>query len=324
MKILCFVLISLCFITPIGTLADSSVSDSLVENLSCNSLKKEDVLRKIRVEAFSSFYHMPVINWGYSLGLYDLASCWSLARSQRLFFYLSRWNDSSAPDSEKTLFDVLEMIRGSSPYAHPGDLEIKEFPLKELLVFSHSESSLGIQTPLWHSLTKGLIQTFPNDKKLLRNLKSEVEFYQTWRFHDFIKNIRYVIGNGTRTPQQNRATRDLVLRNIEENKLTMLLLRPKRVSQHVVLAKKYNFKSNGDIEIDVYDSNSPFRDQKITFSRSDDEFYAPEIVRGLPHVDDPQAPLGVFVVDEKERDDIERALLKHYKKKCQRTSEAQD
>lgn len=292
------------------------VSDSLVQDLACPQLSIKEIHRKIRPEAFQTSYHLPVRNWSFSSGLYDLAACWSLARSQRLFFYLSRWNEKAPPADSKIIFNLLEMIRGSSPYTSIDEQQIKEFPLKELYVTSQPESSLGPQSPLWASLLVGLKQTLENDRVLFRNLRTEVEFYQSRRFHDFIRNIRYVIGDGARSPRKNRATRDLIIRNLEENSLPLILLRPKRVSQHVVLAKRYTVLSNGDIEFEVYDSNQPSRDQRLLFSHQEDEFYGPDIVGGLPKVDDPQAPLGVFVVDEKERDLIDRALLKYYQKKC--------
>lgn len=292
------------------------INDSLVEGLDCRLLSSAEIFKKIRPTAFSSSYHLPIKNWTFSAGLYDLAACWSMARTQRLFFYLARWEDAPSPNSDKTLFDLLEMIRGTSPYAHTSDSQIKEFPLSEYYIFPQRENTWDVSSPLWHSLIAGITQDFPNDKTLKRTFKSEVEFYQNRRFHDFIRNIRYIIGDGARSPEKNRATRDQILKNIENNRLPLILLRPKRVSQHVVIAKKFEISSNGDIEIRVYDSNAPLKDQLITFSKADNEFYAPDIVRGLPEISDPQAALGVFIVDDNEFKLIDKALLSYYQKKC--------
>jgi hypothetical protein len=89
------------------------------------------------------------------------------------------------------------------------------------------------------------------------------------------------------------------------------------MAQHIVLAKRFELKSNGEVDIYVYDSNSPMKDQVVTFKSETAEFFAPEIVRGFPEVDNPQAPLGVFIVDEKDRNLIEKTLVKYYRKMCQ-------
>lgn len=303
---------------PQAGMTASPLHDSLVEDLHCQNLSPEEIRRKIRPDAFSQAYHQPVRNWSFSVGLYDLAACWSLARSQRLFFYLTRWGETSpSSDPNKTTFEVLEMIRGTSPYAHIDDPSISEFPLKEYTVVSRPDNTWLPTTPLWLSLQQGFKQTFPNDKTLLRTFRSEIEFYQNRRFHDFLKNIRYVVGDGSRSPEKNRLTRNQIIKNLEDNKLPLLLLRPKRVSQHVVLAKSFATKANGDIEFSVYDSNSPAQNQIITFSGSDQEFYAPAVVRGLPRVEDPQAPLGVYVVDDSEFKILDKTLLNYYQRKCQ-------
>lgn len=292
-------------------------SDSLVTDLSCDQLSVNEIYNKMRPEAFSSYYHLPVRNWGFSTGLYDIAACWSLAHAQRLSFYLARWEEPRAPVNPTTLFETLEMFRGSSPYAHIGDPDIQDFPVVDHNVFSQAESTWSLTSPLWLALKQGFTQSFPNDKTLYRNFKSEIEAYQNRRFHDFIKNIRYIIGDGTRTPEMNLSSRNQLIRNLEENKLTLLLLRPKRVSQHVVLAKRFMVLPEGDIEFQVYDSNAPGQDRSVTYKKATGQFYAPEIIHGLPDIEDPQAPLGVFLVDEGDRSIYEKTLLTYYQRKCQ-------
>lgn len=66
----------------------------------------------------------------------------------------------------------------------------------------------------------------------------------------------------------NLSSRNQLIRNLEENKLTLLLLRPKRVSQHVVLAKRFMVLPEGDIEFQVYDSNAPGQDRSVTYKKS--------------------------------------------------------
>lgn len=295
----------------------SEYSDSLVQGLNCNKINSQEIYKKIEKEALSPRYHLPVKNWGFDIGPYDLAACWSLSRAQRLFFYLARWGADPNMPASKRLYSVLEMIRGSSPFVTlPIDPAIRESSLKELKVFAQNENIPELESLFWRSLQDGFRQDFKNNRSLTRTFKSEIEYYQKRRFHAFLKNIRYIIGDGSRSPEKNRATRNRILRNLEENKLTLLLLRPKRVSQHVVLAKSFEVKSNGDIDIWVYDSNQPKKDQRITYSKSDQDFFAPEVVRGLPKVDDPSEALGVFIVDEDERTMIENTLVKYYSNKC--------
>ncbi|NUN06367.1 MAG: hypothetical protein HUU57_11455 [Bdellovibrio sp.] len=296
--------------------APSTRQDSLVEGLSCDQLSPAKVYQSIRKDAWDPAYHLPVRNWAYSAGLYDLAACWSLARTQRLFFYLARWNEQPEKTSSQQVAEWMDQIRGSSPYANLDASGVKEFPLRQYFLLFRGENAPYFTSSLWTHLTTGLTQNLANGEVLRRNFKSEIEVYQNRRFHDFIRNLKYIVGDGSRSPEKNRNTRNALLRNLEENKLTLLLLRPKRLSQHVVVAKSFQPLSNGDIEISVYDSNSPGFNQKIMFRDSENEFYAPDIIRGLPEVDQPDAPLGIYIVDEDERALIETALVRHYKNKC--------
>ena len=290
--------------------------DSLVEGLSCDQLSPAKVYQSIRKDAWDPSYHLPVRNWAYSAGLYDLAACWSLARTQRLLFYLARWNEPPDKNPSQQVIEWMNQIRGSSPYGDMDTSNVKEFPLKDYHLLLRREAGPYYGSSLLADLSAGFKQNLSNGTTLQRNFKAEIEFYQNRRFHDFLKNLKYIVGDGSRSPDKNRATRNALLRNLEENKLTLLLLRPKRVSQHVVVAKSFERLSNGNIEILVYDSNYPMQNQKIMFRELDSEFYAPDIVRGLPEVDQPNAALGVYIVDEDERSAIETALVKYYKNKC--------
>lgn len=291
-------------------------SDSLTEGLRCENLSAHQIYQSVRPDAWTPAYHLPQRNWSYSAGLYDLAACWSLARAQRLFYYLARWGESAPPTSPQKLEALSDVLRGSSPYATYDDFQPREFPLKEYFVFSQSEGGPFLGSDLMGSLENGFQQRLANDKNLKRTFKSEIEFFQNRRFHDFIRNAKFIVGDGARPPQENRNTRNALLRNLEENKLTLLLLRPKRTSQHVVLAKSFSPKSNGDIEINVYDSNVPHKNQILLFASGENQFYGAEIVQGLPGVSNPLAPLGVYIVDEEERSMIEAALVKYYQSKC--------
>ncbi|UXR63491.1 hypothetical protein EZJ49_10435 [Bdellovibrio bacteriovorus] len=94
-----------------GASSNKVISDSLVENLACSRVSTSEIYRRIRPEAFSSQYHNLSVNWPFSTKLYDLAACWSLARTQRLFFYLARWNQ---PQDTARVSDVLDGARQSA------------------------------------------------------------------------------------------------------------------------------------------------------------------------------------------------------------------
>ncbi len=289
------------------------ISDSLVENLACDRISTDEIYRRIRPESLGSSYHTLSVNWPFSAGLYDLAACWSLSRTQRLFFYLSRWNQHSDPTPQQTT-EILDMVRGSRPYASGSGL--KETALSEFKVFSQKDSQWRTNTPLWSQMQYGFSQKFSNGKTMYRAWKHEIEHYQKERFHEFAKNLKFVIGDDARSGRKNRQTRDVLLRNLESHRLTLLLLRPTRTAQHIVVAKSFEIKNNGRIEIRVYDSNQPLRDQIVVFDGREDDFYAPDIVRGLPRVKNANDAIGVFIVDEYERSLVDTALLKHYKKAC--------
>lgn len=310
-----FVFLAVISSTPTFAQGPKVISDSLVENLSCHRISSDEIYRRIRPDSLSSSYHTLSVNWPFSAGLYNLGACWSLSRAQRLFFYLARWNESQNPDNRK-MHEIFDMVRGSKPYANSKDWKIREADLTELSVFPQKDSRWTPTATVWSALQYGFTQRFANGKSLLRAWKTDIEHYQKERFHEFAKNLKFIIGDDARSDRKNRQTRDQLLRNLESNRLTLLVLRPTRMSQHVVVAKSFEIKSNGTIDIRVYDSNQPLRDQILTFDNRQNDFFAPTIVRGFAKVRNPQAAIGVFIVDEYERTLVDTALVKHYKRKC--------
>lgn len=296
-----------------GASPNKVISDSLVENLACSRVSTDEIYRRIRPEAFSSQYHNLSVNWPFATKLYDLAACWSLARTQRLFFYLARWNH---PQDSARVSDILDMVRGSRPYLTKYLKRIEESPVTDFKVFTQKDPTWKNTSPLWAGLQYGYTQNLGAGKSLYRSWKGDIEQYQKERFHEFAKNLKLVIGDDARSAKKNRLTRNQILNNLESHRMTLLILRPTRMSQHVVIAKSFRLLSNGRTEIVVYDSNQPLRDQILTYDASQEDFFAPEIVRGLAKVKDPQAALGVFVVDEYDRSLIETALMKYYKSQC--------
>ncbi len=284
----------------VPSLAAKTVSDSLVKDLSCDKVTANEIYRRMSQQQFSSEFHIPITNWGVEArgGLYELGVCWSLSRAQRLFFYLNRWNAPSYVQSPQTL-QVLNMLRGDATYP----------------MLLNQESTLRTDLGLLGNLMDG-VNTRSGEKSIHRNFRSEIEKYEWERFHKLGKNLKYLIGSGTRSKKNNRETRDQLVGNLQINKLTMLIIRPNRMAQHVVLAKRYQRFNNGDINFIVYDSNHPAEDNILTYRAADSNFYAPGIVYGVVPAKDLNDPLGVYVVDENERDPIEATLVRYYSTLC--------
>jgi hypothetical protein len=280
--------------------AEKTVSDSLVKDLSCKKVTANEIYRRMSQQQFSSEFHIPITNWGVEArgGLYELGVCWSLSRAQRLFFYLNRWNSPSYTQSPQTL-QVLNMLRGDATYP----------------MLLNQESTLRTDLGLLGNLMDG-VSTRSGDKNTHRNFRSEIEKYEWERFHKLGKNLKYLIGSGARSKKNNRETKDQLIGNLQINKLTMIIIRANRMAQHVVLVKRFQRLENGDINFIVYDSNHPSQDNILTFRKADSGFYAPGIVYGVVPPKDLNDALGVYVVDEKERDPIEATLVRYYSSLC--------
>lgn len=311
------VLLTLATILSANTVWAKTVTDSLVKNLPCDQITVSEIYRKIDTSQFSSQYHLPITNWNYDSGLYNLGNCWSLTHAQRLFFYLNRWNSLvAAKPADTKLQGLLNFLRGAKPYTQNEEKWILDGPLGRLQVFGAAESHFDKKSGLFAGLMTGVSQLFPNHKTEKRNFKSEIEHYQKNRFTKFLKNIKYVIGTGARSEQKNRETRDALIQNLEGNRLPMMILRTIRTTQHAVLAKHYEVLSNGDISFTVYDSNQPDKDQTITYKQADQNFYAPEVAKEFTDKKYGNDPLGVYIVDQDDFDPIDRALVEHYTALC--------
>ncbi|MFM6927294.1 MAG: hypothetical protein ACKOX6_02465 [Bdellovibrio sp.] len=300
-----------------NTLWAKTVSDSLVKNLSCDNISASEIYSKMDTTQFSSEYHLPITNWKFDGGLYDLANCWAMSRTQRLFFYLNRWRSMvDAQPTYQTRKGILDMIRGAVPYTQNKEKWILDSPLSRLYVFGAAESAFDKKSGLFAGLFNGIKQSFPNNRTEIRNFHSEIEHYQKARFGKFLKNIKYVIGTGARSEKRNRNTRDTLIQTLEQNRLPMVVLRTVRTTQHIVLVKRFEVRSNGDIEFFVYDSNLPEKDQQLTYKQSDQNFYAPIVAAEFTAPQHAEKALGVYIVDQEEHGPIEDALVAHYTALC--------
>ncbi|WP_413575612.1 hypothetical protein ACLVWU_14765 [Bdellovibrio sp. HCB290] len=284
--------ILLAALTSQSALASKSISDSLVTDLPCNKITASEIYKRMSPRQFSSDFHLPTTNWEYNVksGLYQLGVCWSLSRAQRLFFYLGRWNAPSEYARPHTL-QVLNMLRGSSVYPIMQNQE------------SYPRQDFGILAALMRGVGD-------------RDFKTEIEKYETDRFHKLAKNLKLIIGSGSRSKKNNQQSKGLLIQNLQLNKMSLIVIRASRVAQHVVLVKRYQREQNGDVKFWVYDSNRPGHDALLTYRQADSRYYAPGIVYGIVPEKDLHDPVGVYIVDEKERDPVEATLVRHYSSLC--------
>ncbi|WP_413558381.1 hypothetical protein [Bdellovibrio sp. HCB209] len=280
--------------------AQHKVSDSLVKDLPCNNITSNEIYRRMSPQQFSSQYHIPIANWGVEVrgGLYELGVCWGLSRAQRLFFYLNRWNSDPSIKGPDTV-QILNMLREEGTYAMM--LNQESYPRTDYGVLGNLMDGAAFKS---------------GSKNTHRNFRSEIERYEIERFHKIGKNLKLIIGSGDRSKNANRTTRDQLIRNLQINKLTLIIVRAKRRAQHVLLVKHYQKLDNGDIRFSVYDSNYPQQDNFFTYRQSDSSFYAPNIIYGVVPSKDINDAVGVYIVDEKERDPIESTLVRYYSSLC--------
>lgn len=302
------------------SISSKKVSDSLVNELSCQKLSIDNIYRAIKPEAFSSNLHMPVRNWDFRSGLATLGGCWGLSSTQRMLFYLARYDEPTRLRVEEQVPPLLDLIRGETLYLlkddNNGPDRIASRKLKKYQVFPIEKNSLQEDwwhpTSLWGKLMEGYVQNVEG-RKVRRHFREEIQANQGRHFYR-IGNVGMAAGSGARSGDENADTVQQLRHNLDGKRLTLVNLRPGRTSQHIVVVKSYTI-SQGIITFKVYDSNAPEKDWDLKYSVARRTFYAPEVVDRIADVSGYTA-LGVYVVDEEEREAFEDAMLAHYKVKC--------
>ncbi len=284
----------------------SVVNDHRVSSLSCATLQgklepaKTALALAIKPDSFYENHHLPIQNWGFRHGFYDLAACWSMSRFQRLYFHLRE------PGKVVSLREFSDQARAHEMYEDQSGW--KAYPLNRFWFMPDLSESL------WRDWERGTTESGWSGGHLSRGRKPDIEFYQVHRFHQ-LENIRYVRGPDSRTPKENRKTwaelQDLVARG----RKPLIILRPDRYYQHVVMVKEIQWTAEG-ASLRVYDSNSPWLDREVVWHRREEMFSAFDVINGMP-VPDPRAFVGVFLVDQDENERVLESLVSHYRQVCQ-------
>ncbi len=294
------------------------VSDSLVKNLSCENLNADRIYEAIRPNAFDTSKHFPFRNFAFRSVFWDLGACWSFSHAQRILFYLGRFNDQTKIDSEAQTLRVLDYIRkpAESYLFSQGDfdpiqnieIEVLQEPYQIFRISARSleEDAQKKTNSFWKDIFKGLAVNSEN-----RNFVEEIKAYQRMRFYQ-ARNLEFLFSGPRPTTSENQKTIDLLLRNLDKNKLTLLNLKRAINWQHIVIAKSFELTKNHVVRIVVYDSNFPQIDNEIYYDIEKKEFLGGGVTGHQTEI------VGIYVVDENDRDHFENALLKHYANICSR------
>lgn len=310
--------------------APKSVTDSLVRGLSCRDLSVNSIYKAIREDAFDESRNMPITNWEYSHNGIPLGNCWALSSTQRMFSYLARYNESSSVGKEERVKLVLDMVRRSTPklmqetesvergrsYAHKPQMRVVNSPLKNYKVFEVEGDSLDKSYDFWWGLRDGFVATLAPKRTVKRAFRDDIQVNQGNHFFR-AGNLGMGLGSSPTSAKDNYETIKTLLRNLDGKRLTLMNIRMERINQHIVMAKSYVKNSNGVIEIKVYDSNQPEKDQYLNYDSRTGVFTSEDIA-GLFYgrTNAKSRALGVFIVDEEERGAFEQAMLAHYRTRC--------
>jgi hypothetical protein len=301
-----------------------TINDSLVQNLSCQNLSVNTIYRAIREDAFAESRNMDIVNWAYSSGGFTLANCWGLSSTQRMLSYMARYNESSNISKEARRELVLNMVRRAVPavQGEAGSTEkgnrtqsrerVVNRNLKAYSVFPVEGSTVVDSYDFWWDLRAGYDMSLSKKYTVRRSLREDVQVNQTEHFYR-MSNVGMGLGSGATSSKDNYESLKTMMRNADGKRLTLINLRLDRTLQHIVMVKSYKKTGSGDVVFTVYDSNQPKLDQEVIYDSRSGAFTAPGIARSLYVA---TKPVGVFIVDEDERELYEVAMLKHYRSVC--------
>lgn len=275
---------------------DALVSDSLVKNLSCRSLRRENVLLNLQKDAFSreKALHYPAAKTG------ALGTCWGQALFQRRLFYLARFGVKGARVNEDASVDQAKRLAWGP--------ENGAWPPGVLRPFDVEDRSLA-------TIDRDHVRVLagPFEKRLRESdIETPIKRQQNLRFFN-PSNLGLVTDGGSRGRGTNGATIEKITGDVAQGRMPLLILRNGALNQHAVLVK--SAKRVGDaVELTTYDSNS-YDEQKLVYR--DGEFRSSSI-SGMGGAGKGDPALGVFVKDDEEMDLIQDALYSHYRDLCRR------
>lgn len=293
--------------------AHADFNDSYAKSLSCSGLSKKSVLKSVQSTAFSVTKQFPVQNWSSGV----LGQCWSMALSQRRFFYLARYEVRGAAKQQDELVTYgLNLIRSTDPNSaergpdREGESRNSSEQYTPLAVFGLEEKGLSAPDRWGYSSASNYMRALQSGTQG-RNFRTEIEYRQKLRFFS-PGNLGMVFGSRERSESANEESMEEILKDHEAGRITLLIVRAATSLQHAILVLRVEKVAEGNYRLLVYDSNQPGREPSIEYR--DRQFYAPSVV-GLFH-HDARSPVGIFVKDDDEMDEIQDALYAHYRGLC--------
>lgn len=278
------------------------LSDSLVENLPCDRLTPENVLTFVRKDAFNTFRQIPINNWSSG----PLQVCWALSLAQRDLFYLTRFGVQDAPERPlpETVQYILDLVGSRSA----------ETPRK---VFSiRDEQYYRFDKNLWDPpIFAPFLREFASGQRApTQAFRSEIEDRQTDSFFSF-GNFPMILGNRARSEETNQETLREILKQMDQGRMPLVILRAQFFAQHVVLLKSVEKKADGSYSFTIYDSAQPFFDQSMEYRNH--QFYGgKDVIFRFDRFSDYKDPVGVFLTNDPEMDALQQANYEYYSNLC--------
>jgi hypothetical protein len=267
---------------------------------------------------------MDIENWNFSSGGITIGNCWALSSTQRMLSYLARYNQPNKMSQAARRELVLNMVRRGVPTVQVessapekgnrqqnSDRVITK-DLKSYSVFPVEGNSVSATYDFWWDLRAGYDMSLSKKFTVKRSLRDDVQVNQGSHFFRF-GNVGMGLGSGATSAKENYESLKTLMRNADGKRLTLINLRLERTNQHVVMVKSYRKTASGNVVFTVYDSNQPLRDQEVTYYAKSGVFDSAGVAKyfGLA-----AKPMGVFIVDEEEREAFEVAMLNHYRSAC--------
>jgi hypothetical protein len=148
-----------------------------------------------------------------------------------------------------------------------------------------------------------------------RRFQWDIQSYEDWRFYQ-PSNADLVLGERDRSTQDNANTFNQIQQDLSMGRMPLVIIRGSLTTQHAVLIKRGTPMNQTQWSFAVYDSNFPTLEHHIIYDSTAQEFTAEDIVAPF-NINDPAGPVGLFIEDESDMDELQSTLFTYYQQLCQ-------
>jgi hypothetical protein len=275
------------------------IDDELVRGLRCERLNVNEIYRAITPDAFGPQRSVPIRNF---TSLF-LGQCWAIARFQRLALLLGRVEEKGPYNPQK----ISRMVLAKQHTPLPGvGIQIRRFSSEPLTVFHWPDvEAEDYFNPLQSKVDRV-------EKDLGHSLDEELKAAQKYLFYR--SGNLALIGKKPSNAELG-GTIGKIVSLVRGHRLPLINIRMGRFSQHVVVGKTFEKTAEDEWTIHVIDYNS-IDDTEIRISRVDGKYTVKlASVSGFAY-DDAENVEGIYLVEEGERPSLDKALLDHYTRAC--------